>query len=298
MIQLSKKHRMCLFLTFHIDIYLKGLRKNRAMNREQYEKRKKLRRRKRLKRRIIAYLLRAIVILIPIIVIRLVVCGCSFLYGRFAKEDGKTDIYAEDGAAPVITAGDALLGFCVVIDAGHGGSDGGTVSGEIAEKDINLSTALKLKAILEDSSIEVIMTRNSDEDMSLDQRVSVANNSDADFFVSLHCNFYEGDARIAGLECYYSSPEAEKSKAYAESIINAVSQSDDIITRNAKTESYYVLQNTQMPAVLVEMGFLSNYSESQKLSDDEYQEVLSEKIAEGIYNEIKGEKISAAYQHK
>ena len=84
-----------------------------------------------------------------------------------------------------------------------------------------------------------------------------------------------------------NNSNATESKGYAESIINAVSLSEDIETRYAKTEGYYVLRNTQMPAVLVEMGFLSNYSESQKLLDDDYQESLAQRIAEGISNEIK-----------
>ena len=116
------------------------------------------------------------------------------------------------------------------MDAGHGGSDGGTVGGKAVEKDINLSVALKLKAILENDNIEVILTRSSDENMSLAERTSVANDSNADFFISLHCNYYEKDAQIAGLECYYNNSNATESKGYAESIINAVSLSEDIET--------------------------------------------------------------------
>lgn len=264
------------------------------MNKKKHRKRIRLRKRKKLKRLIIAYLLRAIVILIPIIMIILMVCGCLYIYEKFTKNDEKidvcTDIYTDtnvdNDATPIASVEDIFLEFCVVIDAGHGGSDGGTVSGKVVEKDINLSVALKLKAILEDNNIEVILTRSSDENMSLVQRTSAANDSNADFFISLHCNYYEDDAQIAGLECYYSSPESKESKAYAESIINAVSLSGDIKARDAKTEGYYVLRNTQMPAVLVEMGFLSNYSERQKLSEDEYQEILSQKIADGILQEL------------
>ena len=264
------------------------------MNRKQYGKRKRLRKRK-IKRLIIAYLLRAIVILIPIIMMILMVCGCLYIYERFTKEDEKvnkyTDIYTDrnagNDAAPVASTENNALGFCVVVDAGHGGIDGGTVSGKAVEKDINLSVAWKLKAILENDNIEVILTRSSDENISLPDRTSVANDSNADFFISLHCNYYEEDARIAGLECYYDNSNATESKRYAESIIDAVSLSEDIETRHAKTEGYYVLRNTQMPAVLVEMGFLSNYSESQKLLDDDYQESLAQRIAEGISNEIK-----------
>ena len=248
-----------------------------------------------MKRLMIAYLLRAIVILIPIIMMILMVCGCLYIYERFTKEDEKvnkyTDIYtgrnAGSDAVPVASTENNAPGFCVVVDAGHGGSDGGTVSGKAVEKDINLSVALKLKAILEDDNIEVILTRSSDENISLAERTSVANDSNADFFISLHCNYYEKGAQIAGLECYYNNSNATESKGYAESIINAVSLSEDIETRYAKTEGYYVLRNTQMPAVLVEMGFLSNYSESQKLLDDDYQESLAQRIAEGISNEMK-----------
>ncbi len=251
-------------------------------------------RRKRLKRLIIAYLMRAIVILIGITMIILMVCGCLYIYDKFVvpdkytKPDNEIDIYAGDDKAST-SAENNTPEFCVVIDAGHGGSDGGTGSGEIVEKDINLSVALKLKAILENNNIEIILTRSSDENVSLSQRTSVANDSNADFLISLHCNYYEDDAQISGLECYYSSPDATESKMYAESIIDAVSLSDDIKVRDAKSEGYYVLRNTQMPAVLVEMGFLSNYSECQKLLNNDYQEILSQKIAEGIFNEIKGD---------
>ena len=196
--------------------------------------------------------------MIPIIMMILMVCGCLYIYEGFTNEDKKinkyTDIYRDRNAgndtAPVTSMENNAPGVCVVVDAGHGGSDGGTVSGKAVEKDINLSVALKLKAILENDNIE--------------------------------------DAQIAGLECYYNNSNAVESKGYAESIINAVSLSEDIETRYAKTEGYYVLRNTQMPAVLVEMGFLSNYSESQKLLDDDYQESLAQRIAEGISNEIKG----------
>ena len=274
------------------------------MDKKQHRKRKKLRKRKKAKRLVIAYLLRAVVILIPVIMIILMVCGCLYIYEKFTKEDEKTDICTDiytntytdtntgNGTAPITSTADYVSKFCVIIDAGHGGSDGGTVSGKIIEKDINLSVALKLKTILEDNNIEVILTRNSDEKMSLAQRTSVANDSNADFFISLHCNYYEDDAQIAGLECYYNSPDATESKAYAESIIHAVSLSNDVKTRYAKTENYYVLRNTQIPAVLVEMGFLSNYSESQKLLSDDYQEILAQRMAEGIFNKIEGDENS------
>lgn len=243
---------------------------------------KNLRKRKRLKRILIAWLLRVIVVVVPILMIILMVCGCLYIYEKLTDRNDETNVPSGDVTVPGVSTGGMETEFCVVIDAGHGGSDGGTVSGECVEKDINLAVALKLKAILEDNKVQVILTRSSDEDVSLSERTSVANGSDADFFISLHCNYFEEDAQVAGLECYYSSPDATESKEYAENIINAASLDSEIKTRDAKSEDYYVLRNTRMPAVLVEMGFLSNESERQMLLRDDYQETLAQRIAEGI----------------
>ncbi len=167
------------------------------------------------------------------------VCGCLYIYDKFTKHDRFTKhdkytneadamIYTEDHITPVAAAEYNVSEFCVVIDAGHGGSDEGTAGGEVVEKDINFSVAMKLKAVLEDNKIQVVLTRSSDENISLTRRTLAANKSSTDFFISLHCNYYEEDAQIAGLECYYSSREAGESRAYAKSIIHAVSISDDI----------------------------------------------------------------------
>ena len=93
------------------------------------------------------------------------VCGCLYIYEKFTKEDEKTDICTDiytntytdtnagNGAAPITSTADYVSKFCVIIDAGHGGSDGGTVSGKIIEKDINLSVALKLKTMVVSSNL-------------------------------------------------------------------------------------------------------------------------------------------------
>lgn len=259
---------------------------------------RRYRNRRRRRKYVIAYIVRAVAVLAAVTIIIFVVYGGFYIYGNFIKHDkaikadvfasqeGEADIPSEDDMMPDTSAEDEGKKYCVVIDAGHGGKDGGTVSGEVVEKDINLSVALKLKAVLEESDIDVILTRSSDEKVSLSQRTSAANNAQADFFISLHCNYYEEDNRVAGLECFYNSPEDAESKVYAESIMNAVSQSDEIKTRSAKAEDYYVLNHSLMPSVLVEMGFLSNDSECRKLLSDEYQEELSQRIADGILQEL------------
>ena len=185
--------------------------------------RRRIRRRRR-RKTVIDHIMRTVVILMAIITVILVICCCRYLYGglsehemqtehgAFANEEAASDGHAEEDTVPVTLIEDEEEEICVVIDAGHGGSDGGTVSGDVIEKDINLSVALKLKAILEVNDIKVIMTRSNDEKVSLAQRAAAANDFHADFFISLHCNYYEDDNRVAGLECYYNSPEDEEIK--------------------------------------------------------------------------------------
>lgn len=246
---------------------------------------------RRIKRIISAYLLRIGIILMLLLMLILMVCGCLYIFELFKNDKAiptKSEGIQNNSTVSETSRSEnqELTDFCVVLDPGHGGSDGGTVKGNVVEKDINLSVALKVKEILEGSNIGVVLTRNKDECMELSQRVTIANNSEADVFVSLHCNFYEDDEAIAGMECYYSGSDAIESKEFAESIIHSAALVDDIITREAKPEGYYILRQTTMPAVLVEMGFLSNPSECQKLINKNYQKKLAEQLSAGIVQQL------------
>ena len=106
----------------------------------------------------------------------------------------------------------------VVLDAGHGGEDGGTVEQAATEKEINLAVVLKLKELLEEQGIRVVLTRDKDIFMKLEERVQIANGEKADLFISIHCNYYEKDSSIYGLECYYCK-SGEEGKHYAEKIM-------------------------------------------------------------------------------
>jgi len=173
----------------------------------------------------------------------------------------------------------------IVIDAGHGGWDPGMVSGKIEEKDINLSIAKKLQVFLEQGGATVIVTRL--EDISLADKKSgdmqarrlIANTSKADIFVSIHQNSYNS-ASVKGFQAFYFN-ESDNSKKLASSIqdrlkefVNPGNKLDSKSNKN-----YYVLKQTEMPAVLVECGFLTNSGERSKLQTEEYQD----KIAWGIY---------------
>ena len=173
----------------------------------------------------------------------------------------------------------------VVVDAGHGGNDGGTYSGKIIEKDITLAVAKKMKKLLEEHDINVIMTRETDEYMELEERTQISNENDTDLFISVHCNYYEGGSEVKGIECYYAEND-EISKEVAEIIMKNINKISGLRNRGAKEEDYFVTEFNDAPAVLVEMGFLSNPTECKNLADSDYQQSLAEELVEGILQSL------------
>lgn len=247
---------------------------------------------KRRKQLISTYIARAVVALVLIIMITLMICGCLYIRDLFTKDDsGKNEPKVEADAdvssnkdteeEPDVPDVPQYPDVSIVVDPGHGGNDGGTSNGDIIEKGINLEIAFKVQALLEKHGVEVIMTRDYDDYMSLDERVIAANQTTADLFVSLHCNYFEGDDSVDGLEAFYC-PNAEGSQKFAESIANAARERDEIAVRGATANSYYVTRHAKMDAILIEMGFLSNPIECDKLVSGDYQNVLAEAIVDGI----------------
>lgn len=173
----------------------------------------------------------------------------------------------------------------VVVDAGHGGNDGGTYSGKIIEKDITLAVAKKMQKLLEEQEINVIMTRETDEYMELEERTKISNENDTDLFVSVHCNYYEGGSEVKGIECYYAEDD-EISEEVAWTIMKCIDGISGLRNRGAKEEDYFVTEFNDAPAVLVEMGFLSNPTECKNLGDSDYQQSLAKELVEGILKSL------------
>ncbi len=187
----------------------------------------------------------------------------------------------------------------IVIDAGHGGKDSGAVGKrlKVREKDVVLNVALYLKQILEAQGYEVIMTRDTDEFLSLSKRGKFG----GDLFISLHCNS-ASSASASGIETWYCTPKGMpstyKKKMYTSSVKG--NRDDRLNTRLAYEIQRYALHYTEAadrgprryrwrvlsqatcPAVLVEMGFLSNSQEEAKLKSASYQQKLALGIASGI----------------
>lgn len=177
----------------------------------------------------------------------------------------------------------------IMLDAGHGGWDPGKIGfGDVVEKDINLAITKKVQRNLELSGAFVVTTRLTDTALAdgkrrdLDARRNLSNNLSADIIVSIHQNSYPSP-NVKGAQVFYYD-NSEKSKRLAECIQNKIVEFIDPGNKRGSKEngSYYMLKKTTVPAVIVECGFLSNYSEGKKLSKDEYQEKIAWAIYMGI----------------
>lgn len=214
----------------------------------------------------------------------------------------------------------------VVIDPGHGGKDPGAIGRSgLREKDVTLDIAKRLKSILKTQGVNVTLTREYDEFISLGQRAAVANREDADFLISIHANASRS-RWISGVEVFYLSEAIDESQRslsaaenynlnlrenysgkntaailwdliYKENRRSSIDLAElicyflsrDLAQRNRgnKPAQFYVLKGTNIPAVLIEVGFISNRKEEEKLRERSYREKIAQAIAAGLtqYNQ-------------
>lgn len=175
----------------------------------------------------------------------------------------------------------------VVLDAGHGGSQTGALYSGVNEKDINLSVAKKVESILLKQGYNVVMTRTTDATVGLYDRADIANAVEADVFVSIHSNAAENNADYTGIYTYYH-PTSRRGARLAQAIQDPICQITGAIDRGIKDADFVVLRETDMCAVLVEMGFMTNSGELQRLITPSYQDKLAAGIAEGIVTYLNG----------
>jgi N-acetylmuramoyl-L-alanine amidase len=167
----------------------------------------------------------------------------------------------------------------VVIDAGHGGFDRGGIPGQrIAEKDMTLDVAQRLKNVLGSDGYRVIMTRESDVFVPLGTRVAIGNSNRKGIFVSVHFNSAK---RVGadGIETYFYGGD---SLPLASAVHYFVAGGAPSPNRGVRRRGYYVLRNARVPAVLVECGFLTNPHEAAYIQKSSYRQKLAEAIAAGI----------------
>lgn len=211
----------------------------------------------------------------------------------------------------------------IMIDAGHGGKDLGAVRGRYVEKDIVLSIALKLGKILE-KDFNVIYTRKDDTFISLGNRARMANQKKSDLFVSIHANA-SPNSRASGVEVFYYSKTAsdyaksvaefensfdekfgikeseaefivsditynqnkERSHVLSQDMVRRLANTTGFINRGVHGAGFAVLKGSESPAMLVEVGFISNSNEAKLISTPSYQDKVAKEIAESIKNYYK-----------
>lgn len=184
--------------------------------------------------------------------------------------------------------------FTVVIDAGHGGIDGGVsgITTGVKESELNLDIARKLKAKFDKSGAKTVMTRKTEAGLygiyskgfkrrDMQKRKQITLNAKADVFVSIHLNYYSSPLR-RGAQVFYKTDE-EKSKSLAD-IVQAELNGGKEYERDytALAGDYYVLNEADCAAILCECGFLSNAEDEKLLLTDEYRAEIAEKIFNGI----------------
>ncbi|HUF62947.1 MAG TPA: N-acetylmuramoyl-L-alanine amidase [Verrucomicrobiales bacterium] len=172
----------------------------------------------------------------------------------------------------------ALGASTVVIDAGHGAYDHGAVSGGVMEKHLAFDTARRLERFLDKRGVRTVMTRDRDRFIPLSERVRVANRRSKALFVSIHYNS-ASNRSAQGLETYYYTPQSGLLAAYVHSHILYKVRPQN---RGLKRNDFHVIRNCRHPSILVEGGFLSNYTERQKCLDPAYRQKIAEAIGEGI----------------
>jgi N-acetylmuramoyl-L-alanine amidase len=210
----------------------------------------------------------------------------------------------------------------IVIDPGHGGKDPGAIANGLKEKDIVLKLALKVKQKLEETiACDVILTRTKDEYISLEERTAIANGNNADLFISLHVNAHP-QSSVHGLETYFLNLSSDRDAMRVAAFENATSelQMSDLqdvladIMKNSKVKEssrlaqnihstllngleeekltlrdlgvkqapFYVLIGAEMPAILMEIAFISNHADSNKLKNDQFIGTVADNLIKGI----------------
>ncbi len=174
-----------------------------------------------------------------------------------------------------------LLNKTFIVDPGHGGQDhGATGKKGTLEKDLNLEVSLRLKDLLEEAGAKVVLTRIDDIFISLYERAFLANILMADYFISVHANSHPS-AKTEGIEVFYY-PNHSHSRPLATNILDSMVRETGLKKLAVKTNNFAVIRETQMPGVLLELGFLSNAQEELTLRTDDYKNNAARGIFRGV----------------
>ena len=184
----------------------------------------------------------------------------------------------------------------VIVDAGHGGHDGGAVANGAIEKHLALEIARKVRDELVAAGLRVVMTRDGDVFLPLEERAALSEKLGAEVFVSVHINTDGSGSEAEGLETYFSGKSSlvavrktgrkDRNHSMSEKLASLVQrcacEESQVVNRGTKQRDYVVIEEACCPAVLVECGFLTNTIEARRLREKAHQEKLAAGIASGV----------------
>lgn len=186
----------------------------------------------------------------------------------------------------------SLEGEIIVLDPGHGGADPGAIGpgGLVMEKDANLDVTCKVAQLLSDLGAKVILTRQDDKEVDLYERSAMANSKGAALFVSIHMNANNSPA-LAGTTTYYlrtaetnGLQRQEKSRILADEVQSQLVKTLGLEDKGIRQADFAVLRTTSMPAILIEVAFLSNPAEEKLIAKEQFRKEAASAIVEGISN--------------
>ncbi|MED1917153.1 SH3 domain-containing protein [Bacillus thuringiensis] len=199
--------------------------------------------------------------------------------------DGSTGYIAgwlvSANGAPAVVRSNELVGKVIVVDAGHGGTDGGSTGSSFStlEKTVNLQVSMLLRNKLEAAGAKVIMTRADDRKLTLQQRVDIAIQNQANIFVSVHHNTHPNSATNGSIIFYYSQGNSSKLASLVQTeLVKATSYKD----MNYRYGNYFVLRENPVPSILAEISFLSNYNDEIRARSEKQQDLAAEGLFKGI----------------
>ncbi len=171
--------------------------------------------------------------------------------------------------------GEEYMKIC--IDPGHGGKEHGAIGTYLDEKDINLTLSLLFGEALEKNGVSVIYTRKKDQYIDLQKRCNIANKNRCDYFISFHCNNGSNTAESGSeIYCYSFGDDSEK---LARHLLKVLININNNSNKGVKEGNFYILKNTNMPSILMQIMFISNPLEEKKLNDEAWQRLLATELA-------------------
>jgi N-acetylmuramoyl-L-alanine amidase len=215
-------------------------------------------------------------------------CGLAAILSPLAAPANALQPSVAENASP--EANTKLVGqksekILVTIDPGHGGKDSGAIGLDgLREVDVILPISLRVAKILQEKGVATQLTRDSDYFVGLDERVVMARKAGASIFVSIHANSIDNRPDVNGLETYHYHRGLELANIVHSNVIGVLGgdRDDPLPDRGVRSARFLVLRKSEIPAILVEVGYLTSPTESLKLSDEKYRERMADAIAQGI----------------